>query len=916
MNKILRLALVCCAAAAVAQPAWARQLTPREALERATGQQAPARLKAKSASVRTYSLVYQAAAEQAEEAEPMVYVFAGSNGFIVTPADDEFAPVLGYGDSGATDSDAIPEQMKWWLSEYAREMEYYLANASETATDRPVAVLADSKAPISPLCATKWNQDEPYNALCPSLDLTFTDGSTSSEPTVTGCVATAMAQVMKYYNWPDVGTGSHSYDWQAYSNSAKKTLSCDFSATPFNWNNMLNEYKSGSYTTAQGNAVAQLMYACGVSIEMKYNASRNGGSGASTYYVCEALKTYFKYSKSAHLIYRDDMSYAEWEDAIYAELAAKRPVLLSGGSSTGGHAFVCDGYAGDRYYHINWGWGGSSDGNFLLCRLNPQDQGIGSSTGGYNSGQDALCGVQPVRDGIDPATPVPASITVQYNLDYEHSNSKYYYCTTEIYNGSKFTGRFYNKGEETFSGNFGTIFTDVATGETVLETQTISIPSLESRYGIGDFPIVSSEVPADGTYYAFPAYWFEGETTAHRMSHGNEYIDRLVVKFANGAISSVSVPEMSDFAPELCALYLAVPDQVVLNTDARFSTTIVNSSGDTDYYGNISFCYAAKGSDTALGSDVMKFDVPAGLSIPFSFSRTFTDVSAGEYEGWFTDGSDRVISNRFPFTIAAASSSVKSAYQLLSFSPFNFSPGVSTAAQALIRNNDSSDTYSSQFIYTFTDRSNPSNVVTVMNPARGAYRAFDAVYTGGYTLSFDVQIDRTGIYDLVVSRRKYTLSGNYVTATDQYETISTPIKVTVGNNAESVTLSHSNVTLKVSDTHNLTATVLPEDALDKTVAWTSSHPEIVSVDNNGQLTALKAGAANIYAATMNGRHSVCAVSVQDTTGVEDIATDAADDTVTGVYNLNGIRVADSLNGLPCGLYIVTYSSGDTRKVAL
>lgn len=904
MNKALRFAILAAVTAAVAQPSQARQLTPDEALQRATTQQAPGMLKAKGAAVRSYNLVYKASAAKA--ATPMVYVFAGADGFVVTPADDEFAPVLGYGDKGAVSSDAIPPQMKWWLGEYAREMEYCPANRPGEAPSAPRAIIVDNKSVISPLVKTKWNQDTPYNNLCPSLDITSSSGQSSSEPTVTGCVATAMAQIMKYHNWPDVGVGSNSYEWQKYSNTPKKTLSYNFAGTHFDWNNMPNTYTSGSYNTTQANAVAQLMYACGVSVNMNYDAARNGGSGAPTTLVVEALKNNFKYSRSTHLVERDGMSYTEWENTIYAELQAKRPVLLSGASSSGAHAFVCDGYAGDRYYHINWGWGGMSDGNFLLCRLNPDDQGIGSSDGGYNSGQNIVCGIQPVRNGNDTGTAAPGRAEFTFNLGYKISGSTYYYIASRVQNGKTEDGWFRNGGGENFQGYFGTILTDPATGATVLETKIYKV-NLQPRYGYKQYPILSGQSPADGTYYAYPAYWTGNEATAHKMNHAAGYVDHVVIKIQNGAITSASVPDMSASTPELTALYLAVPDNINLGTAATFSTSIANNSDDADYYGAISFCYAAKGSQTALKSVKVDFDVPAGISIPYSFAHTFSGISAGQYEGWFVDSNDRVISNRFPFTVQAAQSALTSSYRLISFAPLNFTPGVSTETTAIICRTNSSDNNGSQFIYTFTDRSNASNVVTVSDPTNSNSYYNPLTVQANYRFTPKVQFSKAGIYNLVVKRRKYP--------NNAYETMCTPIQVTVGNNAQSVTLNENSVTLKVSGTRQLSATVLPADALDKTLAWTSSRPEVVSVTNNGKITGLKDGTANVYAATMNGKVSVCAVTVGTGTGVDDITVDT-DDPIIAVYTLQGVRIADTTDNLPRGLYIVTTAQGHTRKLAL
>lgn len=908
MKKALQFAGVTMCALAMAVPAWARQLSPEEALERvAADNGTSAVIKKKAAASAGLSLVYRADAP-AKADLPMVYVFSGKNSFVVTSADDEFPAVLGYGDNGDFDADNMPPQLKWWLGEYAREMEYYLDHKPETtASDtRAIARIAPEMPAISPMVKTLWDQDAPYNRLSPTLK--FTNMTTTYE-TVTGCVATAMAQVMKYHNWPDVGVGSHSYTWQPYSNAVAQTLSCDFSAMKFDWDNMLDVYGS-SYTDAQGNAVAQLMYACGVSLDMDYDAAQNGGSGAVTAEIASALVNYFKYSRSAFYATRDLYSYDEWENLIYNELKEKRPVVLNGRGTGGGHAFVCDGYAGDHYFHINWGWSGSSNGNFLLCRLSPDDLGIGGGAGGFNSNQGAICGIRPVRDGNDTGELEDAFIGFTGDLSYSG--------TSYAVSGN---GLFYNMNRTaTFSGSYGSIFENFATGENVLEVKTQTVTNLQPSYGYRTYRIASSTLPPDGTYKVYPAYWLSTDTKARKMRHGGGKVYYLVIRIANGQMSSISVPDISDEDPDLIALFCTA-GKVKLGSAATFSSAIANTSENTDYYGNLTIHFAPKGSSSEVASDEFSFDLPAGLTLPYSYARTFTGVSTGEYEAWFTDRSGRVISNRYPFTIEDGTSTTKPNYELMSVSPVQFLPNVATDVDVVIRNTNSSDTYYSQFIFTYTDNSDASNVVEVKLPANGAYNPFETRYTGGYGLpAVTVTFPKAGDYTLVVSRRMYSLNGNYVSYTGNSEIISSDIDVIVGNTVKSVSLSENSVLMKVDDTKSLVATVLPEDAAHRELFWTSSAPDVVTVDDKGNLKAVAEGTAKVYAATANGTHSVCAVTVSKRTGVEDILADDSD-AVTAVYDIRGVRVltqpqADDIKALPRGAYIVTTVSGAAHKVVL
>lgn len=298
------------------------------------------------------------------------YVFNVENegGFVIVSGDDRTAEILGYSEHGSLTLDDAPENVKWWLSEYEREITYLLT--SDNAIVAQPRKAADNQK-IPALVKTQWDQTAPYHNQCPTI------GGTRC---YTGCVATAMAQIMKYHQWPaTTGRGSHSYTWNG------QTLSMNFSTTTFDWKNMLDTYTSSASTTAQ-NAVATLMYACGVSVNMDYGTN---ASGAYSGDAAVALRQYFDYD--ATYVSRDNYSAAEWNELVYNELAHQRPVFYSGSSTTGGHAFICDGYDANGYFHINWGWGGWCDGNFLLSNLDSQGDG-----NGYNSAQYIIYGIRPL----------------------------------------------------------------------------------------------------------------------------------------------------------------------------------------------------------------------------------------------------------------------------------------------------------------------------------------------------------------------------------------------------------------------------------------------------------------------------------------------------------------------------------------
>lgn len=356
-----------CAVAAlgVAATAQGAPVSAEKALEiAATFRPANAMRKA-PASASEMKIALTASASNGENCYYIVNS-ANADGFTIVSADDRLPQILGYTTSGTFDPSNVPCNMRWWLDSYKSQIDWFYANSPVNAAPARAA----ERAKIAPITKTTWNQSAPYNNKCPKDPKT-------GERSVTGCVATAMAQVMKSYNWPLEPEGSS----QSY----------DFDGRKFDWDNMLNSYTAGNYTDEQANAVAVLMRCCGGAVNMNYSSSASGAYSSDVGY---AMYEYFKYDSSVAYHLRDYYSLREWEDLVYGELAKGRPVYYSGQSSEGGHAFVCDGYEGKGYFHFNWGWGGYQDGYFLLYALNPTSGGIGSYEGGYNANQSIYTGLQ------------------------------------------------------------------------------------------------------------------------------------------------------------------------------------------------------------------------------------------------------------------------------------------------------------------------------------------------------------------------------------------------------------------------------------------------------------------------------------------------------------------------------------------
>lgn len=326
---------------------------------------------------------------QVAEFQTLYIVNLSGQGFVIVPADDRCYPVLGYSTSGIAE-DMGPET-RFWLNQYEQEISAIIAgevSVDEALAAHNQAIWSDilqtswsepkSATSVSPLMTTQWNQSPRYNNYCPS-------------GTPVGCLATAVSQVMKYWNHPIVGTGSHSYS------SRYGTLSADFGSTTYDWVNMPNALRYTS-TSAQIHAVATLCYHVAVSMNMDFAPEGSGAYVGSGYNTAEyALPTYFGYKPSVETRYKSYYSEANWVSMLKDEISAGRPVVYAGYDAQGGHAFVFDGYNASNLFHVNWGWGGAYDGYYAMGALNPSGGGTGSNaTNTFNSGNHALFGLEPI----------------------------------------------------------------------------------------------------------------------------------------------------------------------------------------------------------------------------------------------------------------------------------------------------------------------------------------------------------------------------------------------------------------------------------------------------------------------------------------------------------------------------------------
>lgn len=311
------------------------------------------------------------------------YAFNLEQGYVIVSGDDEMTELVGYAENGFFDAENVPPQMQLWLDGYA---EYVAAVQSGKAKARKIMLSDSPSVVVEPLVTTKWNQDAPFNNFAPE----YTDDNNNTQRCATGCAATAMAQIMKFHNWPEQGVGHYSYEHQSFG-----TISSNFSEHVYDWTNMIDRYNNGEYSNVQADAVALLMKDCGVSLNMNYGPV----SGASIYSYTPAFKNYFRYS--SRTVNRSGCETAEFTRIITDELQEGRPIIYCGTGEDGGHAFVVDGYDTNYFLHVNWGWGGYSDGYFDMNYMDPTGLGIGGGSGAFKWNQGIVL-ARPLKDGVEP----------------------------------------------------------------------------------------------------------------------------------------------------------------------------------------------------------------------------------------------------------------------------------------------------------------------------------------------------------------------------------------------------------------------------------------------------------------------------------------------------------------------------------
>lgn len=549
-----RLLLILTSIFALVTTSWADQITREQALAKA---QQFLNQKGISRSLKAAETQMSRARARGKSTPDYYYVFnAGQNqGFVIISGEDATEEVLGYSTSGSFDLNNIPPAMEALLNYYSAQISMIQQGKAQAAPRRV------THSAVSPFMTVKWNQREPYNGKTMTGYYSNTGGTFQC---VTGCVATAMAQVIYHQHFVDKiqseipGYQNHTIykDGTGYMNAIP-------AGTALDWANMLDTYTGGE-TDAQKDAVANLMMYCGVAVEMHYTKD---ASSASNSKIPDALKNYFGYSRGTRYVSRSNYSDNDWDNLIYNEIASGRPVIYGGQTkSNSGHAFIVHGYDGEGKYAINWGWGGYQDNYFTLDNLTPEAQGTGGGkTGeGYNFDQEAviylakedgtfsetvvLTTVSLEIEGIDKEFTIPAGyaqfgpIKLKYAYSSDLANTYYFDSNYAIYKDGVFV-------ENMSSGDGNVIINGspyaMPGGGGFSGTRTMYLPNYENN-------TLGKSFREPGTYQIYPVSRQTG-TTDWIKNKGSEtlFITAIVsndmkLKLYIGDPSATPDPEVSD----------------------------------------------------------------------------------------------------------------------------------------------------------------------------------------------------------------------------------------------------------------------------------------------------------------------------------------------------------------------------------
>ena len=665
---------------------------------------------------------------ETEDGQPYYYVFNAGNdgGYVIVSGDDRTEPILGYVEQGTFDPDNIPENMRSWLQSYADQIKYIIDNDIQPGSPliKKRNKVQGTRHSVPELLTTRWNQGHPYNLTCPK----YYKGDGTQDYPATGCTATAMAQVINFYKYPaatkiEIPALSKTYNLDD-GTTATSTTPAIPANTPIDWENLRDTYNcSDSHEhDATEYAVANLMLMCGQAVRMNYGASSSANFDADVF-----IDT-FGFDDGAFRGDRNKYGIDEWFDLLYNDISEGYPVCFVGFSSGGGHSFVLDGFDGDNLFHVNWGWGGGSNGWFLVSILNPHDNsGIGSSSSsdGYSMGQYALFNLR-----------LPDNVTAEPTTELTINN-------VQIVDDTKIKASYINWTGSTNSfragivklNNDGTL-SQVGTVWTLNDFKNNTYYSLERD--------INGKL-SQGTYKLSPASRLTSSSVWRpKYNMKNEYIEAVV--------DADGVPTLRFVTPveSLSIDAIEFPGNLAVGQEQEIKVTFRNNG---DEFNKEVRLFASKTNEKVYSGSRSMVAVRAGETVEVSYF--FKPTETGTYHLWLcteSDGTGEVGTGTME--VVEASQAVQANLAVTSYTVDNAVGGTAYGncliGKANIKNNALEDFHGKVKLQIWKQ---PNSAGTAWS---GSSYTYDVDITAGSIASIDFEF-----YDLNVGN-KYWLSAKLV----------------------------------------------------------------------------------------------------------------------------------------------------------
>lgn len=531
------------------------------------------------------------------EAQPL-YIFNtdGAKGFVIVAGDDRADAILGYSTEGSYDEQNLPDNFRFYLQLLSSNMQALMASDATATTRRAV----ETHDAIAPLIKTKWDQGSAtedgyiYNTACPV---------SQSLHCLTGCVATAGAQIMYYYQYPKSTEGVDGYQIGVDTSIDEVTVA-GLPATTFDWDIMKRSYNNADQGTESQQEVAKLMVYAGFAAQMNYGIT---GSGASTGILAEGMAKYFDYNPNTwQYVKQSDYSVSDWDSMMYNELENGRPVIYSGASKKGGgHAFICDGYDGEGLYHFNWGWSGQNNGYFKLAATNPY-AGDGSQRDGYVNDIDAIIGLQPNKG--ETIIKSPMACIYKFEISEETITMSYQNISDKSY---------------AIDCGITLLNDDGSVNQNQLDFYPRSGNVLPPNYFWGGIQFnLATYLKQEGTYKVVPVFRLADETEWKRCMPSQLYFEVVVAE--DKTMTIITHPTV-----ELEATQIEVPSNKIETLVQQVDVTVESKSDD--YQGPL-YLFASRTEDKGAYTYLAGTAIEGGASDVVTFY--FTPATAGTWNLW------------------------------------------------------------------------------------------------------------------------------------------------------------------------------------------------------------------------------------------------------------------------------------------